>query len=138
MLGIKLESTNPAKANLPGDTHVLSEVEFTGKAKGKIYLHLDQGSTGTIVSRLIGLDSAVPATREQIADAISELTNIVGGTFLSNLADAGLPSRLSSPRISHTAHFRVNTGGGGLSERLAFHSSEISVVLDISINPWNE
>jgi len=48
------------------------------------------------------------------------------------------PSRLSSPKISHTAHFRVNAVWGGLSERLAFHSSEISALLDISINPWNE
>ena len=138
MMGIKLASVNPAKANLPSDTHVMSEVEFTGKAKGKIYLHLDQRSTGMIVSRLLGLDSDEPVTREQIADAICELTNIVGGNFLSNLSDAGLSSRLSSPKISHTAHFRVNAVGGGLSERLAFHSPEISVVIDISINPWSE
>jgi CheY-like chemotaxis protein len=138
MLGIKLEAVNPAKAKFPAGVHVLSEVEFTGKAMGKIYLRLDQRSTAMIVSRLLGLDSAVPATREQVADAICELTSIVGGNFLSNLADAGLTSRLSRPRISHTAHFRVNAVWGGLSERLAFHSSEISALLDISINPWNE
>jgi CheY-like chemotaxis protein len=138
MLGIKLETVNPAKVKFPADIHVLSEVEFTGKAMGKIYLHLDQRSTGTIVSRLIGLDFATPATHEQVADAICELTNIVGGNFLSNLSDAGLPSRLSSPRISHTAQFRINAIGGGLSERLAFSSPEISAFLDISINPWNE
>ena len=138
MLGIKLEAVNPAKAKFPAGVHVLSEVEFSGKAMGKIYLHLDQRSTAMIVSRLLGLGSAVPATREQIADAICELTSIVGGNFLSNLADAGLSSRLSPPRISHTAQFRVNAVWGGLSERLAFHSSEISALLDISINPWNE
>jgi CheY-like chemotaxis protein len=138
MLGIKLESVNPAKVKFPADTHVLSEVEFTGKATGKIFLHLDQRSTGLIVSRLLGLDSALPPTREQITDAIRELTNIVGGNFLSNLADAGLSSRLSSPKISHTAHFRINAVWGGLSERLAFDSPEISALLDISINPWND
>jgi CheY-like chemotaxis protein/CheY-specific phosphatase CheX len=138
MLGIKLETVNPAKFKFPTGIHVLSEVEFTGKAMGSIHMHLDQKATGLIVSRLLGLDAADPATHDQIADAICELTNIVGGNFLSNLADAGLTSRLSSPKVSHTAHFRVNTVWGGLSERLAFDSSEISVLLDISINPWNE
>jgi CheY-like chemotaxis protein len=139
MLGIKLEAVNPAQAKFSADIHVLSEVEFTGKAMGKIYLHFDQRSAGLIVSRLLGLESAVPATREQMADAICELTSIVGGNFLSNLSDAGLSSRLSPPKISRTAHFRVNAVWGGLSERLAFHSAEISALfLDISINPWNE
>jgi CheY-like chemotaxis protein len=138
MLGIQLEAVNPGKAKFPADLHVLSEVAFSGKAMGKIYLHLDQRSTGIIVSRLLGLDSAVPVTPEQIADAICELTSIIGGNFLSNLADAGLSSRLSPPKISHTAHFGINAVWGGLSERLAFHSPEISALLDISINPWNE
>ena len=138
MLEIRLESVNPAKAKFSADIHVLSEVEFSGKAVGKIYLHLDRKSAGMIVSRLIGLDSTVPATEEQITDAICELTNIIGGNFLSNLSDAGLSSRLSTPRVKHTADFRVNSVGGGLSERLAFSSAEISVLLDISINPWNE
>ena len=138
MLGIHLEAVNPAKTEFPAGIHVLSEVEFTGKAMGNIYLHLDQKSTGTIVSRFLGVEAAEPATREQIADAIGELTSIIGGNFLSNLSDAGLKSRLSRPRISHITHYRVNTVWGGLSERLAFQSPEIFALLDITINPWNE
>jgi CheY-specific phosphatase CheX len=138
MLGIKLEAVNPSEADFDADLHVLSEVEFTGKAVGKIYLHLDRRSTGIIVSSLLGLDAAEPATRQQIDDAVGEMTNIVGGNFLSNLSDAGLSSKISLPKISYTANYQARAVGGELSERLAFRSSEISVLLDININPWNE
>jgi CheY-like chemotaxis protein/CheY-specific phosphatase CheX len=138
MLGITLEAVKPAQAKFAVNLHVLSEVEFTGKTMGKIYLRLDEQSTGIIVSRLLSLESSAPATPQQIANAIRELTNIVGGNFLSNLSDAGLSSRLSSPKITHTADFRAANVWGGLSESQAFRSSEISVFLDIRINPWNE
>jgi CheY-specific phosphatase CheX len=139
MLGIKLANIDLKKAEFPFDMHVLSEMEFSGQTRGKIYMHVDQRSARRLVSQmLLGTIPPEAATGEQIDLTLSELTNIVVGNFLSTLSDAGLHSQISAPKIGRSADSRLNAVSGGVAERLAFRSPELSLLLDISIDPWNE
>ena len=138
MLGIKLTHVDLKKAEFSFDMHVLSEMEFSGQTRGNIYLHVDQRSARRLVSQMmLGTIAPEAATSEQIDLTLSELTNIVVGNFLSNLSDAGMRSQISAPKIGRSTDSRLNAVSGGVAERLAFRSPEMSMLMDISIDPWN-
>ncbi len=138
MVGINLVAGKPGKIPFPYGTHVMSEVEFSGRMLGKINLHFDRRSAINITCRILGVKALKPGSDQQINDVFREMTNIVVGNFLSNLSDAGLHSRFSSPNITHSTAVRVAPVSGGITERFAYTSVEASVFLDISIDPWNE
>lgn len=139
MLEIKLANVELKKAEFPFGMHILSEMEFCGQTKGKIFFHVDQKSARWLVSlMLLGTVAPEAATGEQIDLILTELTNIVVGNFLSNLSDAGLRSQISAPKIGRSTDARLNVVQGGVAERLAFRSPELTVLVDISIDPWNQ
>jgi hypothetical protein len=61
---------------------------------------------------------------------------MVAGNFLSNLADAGLQSRLTPPKVRRTDEFEIWSIPGSMSERLVFRASELIVLVDIVVDPW--
>jgi DNA-binding response OmpR family regulator/CheY-specific phosphatase CheX len=136
MLGVELETAGSKTRPPKDELLVLSEVEFSGKAFGRIRLRLGQRSARLVAARVLGVDQKELDDAARVDDAICELTNMVVGNFLSNLADAGLDSKLSSPRVGRTEELNVHSISGGITERLAFRSSELSVFLDVSVDPW--
>jgi CheY-like chemotaxis protein len=136
MLEIKLETLSSKTIELPAGLHILSEVRFSGNAFGRIALRLTQPSARVIASRMLRLDPKELTDTLRIDDAICELTNMVAGNFLSNLADAGLQSRLAPPKVRRTDEFEIWSIPGSMSERLAFRASEIIIIVDIIVDPW--
>jgi CheY-specific phosphatase CheX len=136
MLEIKLEPLSSQTIELLVGLHILSEVRFSGNAFGRIALRLTQPSARVIASRMLRLDPKELADTSRIDDAICELTNMVAGNFLSNLADAGLQSRLTPPKVRRTAEFEMHRISGSMSERVAFRASQMIVIVDIIVDPW--
>jgi hypothetical protein len=71
-------------------------------------------------------------------DVLGEMCNMVVGNFKSNLCDAGLDCKLSSPKISRTKEFKLQCIKGGSSERFAFRAHELELFADLSVNPWGD
>ena len=136
MLGVKLEAAGSMAGPPLDELLVLSEVEFSGKAFGRIRIRLEQQSARVVAARVLGVAHEELDDATRVDAAICELTNMVVGNFLSNLADAGLDSRLSPPRVGRTEEFQVRSISGGITECLAFRSSELFVFLDVSVDPW--
>ncbi len=74
----------------------------------------------------------------EINDAVGELLNIITGNFKSNLCDAGLDCRLHTPRVARTEGFDVPTVPGGGLERMAFRAAQLTLFVDVTVNPWND
>lgn len=134
MLDITLECL-PVTAPF-NEEHILGEVGFSGKAKGKVQLRLLPSSVPIIGSRLLGLAEDDLKDPAMAADVIGELCNMVAGNFKSNLCDAGLTCTLQPPKISKTSDFKIQTIEGGNSERHPFRSKEIALFVDLGVNPW--
>lgn len=136
MLGLKVELVNPTLIKPFIGEHVLGSVEFSGKASGVVRIRLAQETARLIAARLLGLQPNELTSNSEVDDGIGELVNIVVGNFKSNLCDAGLDCKLTSPRITrtHDAEMRAVRGGG--AERLAFRTGDIAMLVDVSANPW--
>ena len=136
MLSLKAEMVNPARIKPFEGEHVLGSVEFSGKASGVVRIRLAQETARLLAARLLGLQPNELTSNSDVDDGIGELVNIIVGNFKSNLCDAGLDCKLTSPRITRTHDAEMRTVRGGGAERLAFRTSDIAMLVDVSANPW--
>jgi len=138
MLSIQLEAAHPREVAPILEEHMLCEVNFRGKAIGKIQLRLTEETGRLLASRMMGLPAESLSSSGQKDDAVNELANMVAGNFLSNLADAGLSCKLTVPIVYRSSDFTIRSVPRGVCERMVFRSREAKLFLDISVNPWNE
>jgi chemotaxis protein CheX len=135
MLGIKLESVHPGSINRFSGEHMLGTIRFSGKAEGKVFLSLSNQDARKIAAKEVGL-SPEELTSGDIDDAIGELLNIIAGNLKSNLCDAGLDCALQTPQITHTESFLPQCVPGGSVERMAFQGQQLTLFVDVSVNPF--
>lgn len=138
MLRIELKSVLPQALAPLNEVHVVGEVGFTGKARGQVHLHLPGSFIPLLGERLLGLTPADMADPATAADVIGELCNMIVGNFKSNLCDAGLNCKLTQPRITNTAEFKLLIVEGGTSQRYGFRADEAGFFADLSVNPYAE
>ena len=138
MVSIQLEMVNPRDVPPINEEHMLCEIDFWGKAVGKIQMRLSEKTGRVLAGRMLGVLPESLSSSGEKDDAVNELGNMVAGNFLSNLADAGLPCRLTVPIVYRTSEFTIRSVPRGICERMAFRSPEANMFLDISVNPWND
>lgn len=135
MLNVKLESVNPRTLKPIESEHMLGTIGFSGKASGQVFLRLSHAHARLVAGRILSLsDSELGAG--DIPDAVGELLNIITGNLKSNLCDAGLSCRLSPPTVMHTSDMHSKTVPGAGLERMAFKTPELTLFVDVSVNPW--
>lgn len=89
--------------------HVVGTVGFIGEIKGLIYLYFSTEFAEISSGQMLGMsrDELIECGDEVVNDAIGELTNMTVGTFKNQLADRGMPCRLTIPSIMRGSHFKV-------------------------------
>jgi CheY-specific phosphatase CheX len=138
MLAIQLELANPRDVTPINEEHMLCEVDFWGKAIGKVQLRLTERTGRILAGRMLGVPAKSLSSSGEKEDAVNELANMVAGNFLSNLADAGLSCKLTVPKIYRTCEFTIRSVPRGICERMVFRSPEAKLFLDVSVNPWSD
>lgn len=138
MLAIQLDLANPRDVAPINEEHMLCEVDFWGKAVGKIQLRLTEKTGRILAARMLGVPAESLSSSGEKDDSVNELTNMVAGNFLSNLADAGLSCKLTVPIVYRTSEFTIRSVPRGICERMVFRSPESNLFMDVSVNPWND
>lgn len=138
MLAIQLKVLPPAAVIPFRETHLVGEINFAGKATGSIQLRLPLSAAPLVGARLLGLQPEDLSEPAAVGDAIGELCNMIGGNFKSNLCDAGLNCKLSLPKVTRTADFKLRVLEGSPSERVALSAPEANLFADLCVNPWTE
>ncbi len=137
MLSLELSSLSPAEMGPIEGEHLFGEVQFSGKAAGLVDLRLPLKTADLVAARMLA-NAPGEVRLAEIEDAVGELTNMVVGNFKSNLCDAGLECRLSTPQITRANESKLRCVLGGLADRMGFRDSQIRIFVDISVNPWGE
>ncbi|MEI2724742.1 MAG: chemotaxis protein CheX [Verrucomicrobiota bacterium] len=138
MLKVELRLLAATAINPFKTGHILGEVSFAGKANGLVHLRLPTSALPLIGERLLGLSPAEANDPATANDVIGELCNMIVGNFKSNLCDAGLTCKLSPPKITQTAEFKLRVVNGGTSQRYGFQARELDFFADLSVNPWHD
>ncbi len=138
MLAMELKSMKSCSLHVFEGEHLLGEVSFAGKATGFVHVRLPVNAHLIIAERLLGLTPADLTDTTIADDVVGELCNMIAGNFQSNLCDAGLDCKLSTPKIARVRDFKLRVVDGGTAERHGFTAAEFNVFADLSVNPWSQ
>ena len=138
MLALKLETLTPQQLKPLDPPCFLGTIAFGGKAAGTVCLRMGASSATLIAAKILGMEPKDLKDLTAISDAVGELLNIITGNFKSNLCDAGLNCRLQPPKVWHTSEAYTPAVPGVGLECLGFRVGQIVLLVDVSVNPWNE
>jgi chemotaxis protein CheX len=136
MLEMKIESVHPNSEERFTGEHVLGTIAFTGRAEGEVSLSLSLEGSKNIASKILGIPPNEIDPVSDVNDAIGEMLNIVTGNLKSNLCDAGLDCKLQPPVVKRVREFVPETISGGGLERMAFRGPQITMFVDVTVNPF--
>lgn len=84
----------------PSDLHVVGMVNITGGWEGSVLVRCTRPLARTITETMFGMDPG-EATADEIADALGEIANMIGGNVKSLVPG---PSQLSLPTVADYEH----------------------------------
>ena len=138
MISAKVQALPARREKALEGPHILGTIRFAGKANGLVAFRVTPDVGRFLAGRVLDLPPENIRDVEEVSDVVSELLNMIGGNFNSNLSDAGIPCRLKPPEMSVCSQYSMLTVPNGASERLVFKNDEVQAYVDLSINPWEQ
>lgn len=119
MLNIELAPAEPSDVAPFTDSCFVSSAGFSGQANGMVHLRLREALVRKSAGLLLGEDPA-QLPMDSVCDVLGELTNMIAGNFQSNLCDATLRCRLSTPTVEPAAPFVLPKAALGHRQEMVF------------------
>lgn len=104
MCRIELKPVEVEKGDPEDIEPFVSSLSITGRASGRVYLRLNEDLCRHIAAIVLGQDAATLSLGD-LTDVLAELSNMIVGSFQSNLCDAGLSCNLSVPEVKTEVMF---------------------------------
>ncbi len=86
----------------------VGSVTFAGEVDGMLNVQVNDDFGKEMTAAMLGVDVDKVESKEEVYDAIREVSNIIGGNLKSNFVDAGLSCVLSTPSITNGRDFKVS------------------------------
>jgi hypothetical protein len=115
-LGLEVRPIPEPSLSEPEAGIVTGRVQITGAWLGTVLLECPEELAKKVARLMFGLDSEEP-TREEVRDALAEITNITAGNFKSLV---GGHCRLSMPQVSERGLEAPPAAGDAVLSRQAF------------------
>jgi CheY-specific phosphatase CheX len=138
MIGLEMNSEDPAQMPPLKGNLIIGSARFNGRATGDVLLAFPQDFSRFITAQLLGGAPGEKWPAETIHDALGELVNIITGNLQSRLADAGLPSEMGLPQVKQQAVFPTVTILGGTSDRFYFRNGDHHLGVNLCISPFTK
>ena len=129
MLALEVEPIDGEISLEPIGSAVAGSVGVTGATDCLISMEMQEEAARAVAGAMFGLE-APDVSDDDIADAVGELTNMVGGNIKSLLPE---PSTLSLPVVAHGRIPTLKVVGGKQLLNQTFLSGEYPVVVIV----WN-
>lgn len=129
MLALKVEPIDIAIDLDSADSAVAGSVGVSGATDCLISMEMQEQAARSVAAAMFGLEAS-EVSDDDIADAVGELTNMVGGNIKSLLPE---PSTLSLPVVAHGRIPTLKVVGGKILLNQTFLSGEEPVFVTV----WN-
>lgn len=129
MLALEVEPIDGEISLEPIGSAVAGSVGVTGATDCLISMEMQDKAARDVAAAMFGMEIA-EVSDDDIADAVGELTNMVGGNIKSLLPE---PSTLSLPVVAHGSNPTIKVVGGKVLLNQAFLSGEEPVFVTV----WN-
>jgi CheY-specific phosphatase CheX len=133
MLNMELAPADPASVSAFTGTCFVSAADFTGRATGMVHLRLRESLARAAAGLILG-ENPAQLPLETVCDVIGELTNMIAGNFQSNLCDASLTCRLSTPSVQSAASFILPKAAPGRRQEMVFMHEQDSLFVAVTVH----
>lgn len=132
MVGRSLSVTNPAEGDAPRPAgNMVGTVGFTGSSSGLVVFYTCYEAAREITAGLLGMSQPESATREEVVDAIGEVTNMIAGSFRTRLAIEGDTWAISIPTVTLGSDFYIKPVSSGRRTLLPFRMDHHEVLVEL-------
>ena len=128
-----------SQSYLYGD-RILGSVNLVGALMGIVNIQVSQEFSREITCAMLGIENEELEGIDEIKDVVGEVCNMVGGNLKSNLCDAGLACKLSTPVLTTGKDYQCNTRDMERNEYLTFYHDEHTILVEVgmkSVKPGN-
>ncbi|WP_372677273.1 flagellar motor switch protein FliN [Desulfosarcina sp.] len=129
MLDMEVEAIGQTPESFVEGMRTAGTVNFTGEVDGVLNVQVNDDFGKEMTAAMLGVDVDKVESKEEVYDAIREVSNIIGGNLKSNFADAGLSCVLFTPSITNGRDFKVSPSSLITPARFLFsHKGSVIVV----------
>jgi len=132
MVGCPLTAKNPVEGEaLRPASNVVGIVGFTGSYSGLVVVYATFEAAREITARLVGLDDPDASSRDEVADAIGEVTNMIAGSFRTRMAGDGDTWAITVPTVTLGSDFYIKPMTSGRRALLPFGMGSSEVLIEL-------
>lgn len=112
---------------------MLGSVNLVGEVMGIVNIQIGRDCSREITCAMLGIEDDEIEGIDDIKDAIGELCNMVGGNLKSNLCDAGLTCKLSTPILTTGKDYHCNSRDMTRKEYMTFYQDKHAILVDVGM-----
>lgn len=132
MVGLPLTEKRPLAGDaLRPASNMVGTVGFTGSSSGLVVFYTTFDAARMITASLLGMDDPADAERDEVVDAIGEITNMIAGSFRTRLAIQGDAWAISVPTVTLGSDFYIKPVTTGRRTLLSFGLAEHEVLVEL-------
>ncbi len=133
MLSMDVEHFEQISQSYLYGERILGSVNFVGHVTGIVNIQISREFSREVTCAMMGIEDEDIEGSEEIKDVIGELCNMVGGSVTSNLRDAGLSCKLSTPVLTTGKDYKFKTRDMARHEYLTFYHDKHTILVDVGI-----
>lgn len=111
--------------------NMVGMVGFTGSSSGLVVVYTTYEAAREITAGLLGTGEPDSATRDEVVDAIGEVTNMIAGSFRTRLAIEGDTWAISIPTVTLGSDFYIKPVSSGRRTLLPFRMSHHEMLVEL-------
>jgi CheY-specific phosphatase CheX len=112
---------------------ILGSVNLVGEIMGIVNIQMGRDCSREMTCAMLGIKDDEIEGIDDIKDVIGEVCNMVGGKLKSNLCDAGLICKLSTPVLTTGKDYNCNSRDMTRKEFMTFYHNEHTILVDVGM-----
>jgi flagellar motor switch protein FliN len=133
MLSMEIEYVEQVGQSYIYGERILGSVNLVGEIAGIVNIQMSRDCSREITGAMLGIKDDHIEGIDDIKDVIGEVCNMVGGKLKSNLCDAGLVCRLSTPVLTTGKDYTCNSRDMTRNEYMTFYHDDHTILVDVGM-----
>jgi chemotaxis protein CheX len=134
MMNMELEEKRPLDGDaLRPQSNVVGQIGFGGSRSGLVVFYATFEGAQVITRALLCMGEQDVPSRDEVADAIGELTNMVAGSFRTRMATEGDAWAISIPTVTMGSDFYMRPLTDGRRTMLPFRMGDHEICVELVV-----
>ena len=133
LVSMEIELSDSEPSDIAGIKRMVTAVNFSGNVTGSISIQVASNLASLMTANRHGTEPQEVENDGKAKEMLAEISNIVGGSLISALNDAGNACVISTPSFTYGADFSIKPLGMDRFERYVFNYQEDRIIVQVGL-----